>query len=156
MGSDEQVLMDISRRRIIIGLAASALLLCSGCAGFRSGSELNRAYADLNAQLKLAGTADPDQLTAIASQIRDRSVQLVSQYEDFANNYNEQASSRLIEAEKLQKLVTNYETERLRLRNQLLELQDRLHEELPADAWPEVREILNRKAQIFSTLNREG
>ena len=156
MGSDEQVLMDISRRRIIIGLAASALLLCSGCAGFRSGSELNRAYADLNAQLKLAGTADPDQLTAIASQIRDRSVQLVSQYEDFANNYNEQASSRLVEAEKLQKLVTNYETERLRLRNQLLELQDRLHEELPADAWPEVREILNRKAQIFSTLNREG
>ena len=155
MGRNQQIETELSRRNFMLGLAAAALLLSAGCARFRGGSELDKAYAELNRLLQQAGGADQDQLTSIASQIRNGTGLLLANYTDFSTRFNRMAADRSVSGGQLQQLVNNYETERLSQRNQLFELQDQLHAALPADAWPEVQQILNRKSRNLSTAHRE-
>ena len=48
----------LNRREFLIGLGAVSLMIVSGCATFRRGSELDAAFADLDAQLNRASGAD--------------------------------------------------------------------------------------------------
>ncbi len=154
MGRKQQMEIEPGRRTFILGLVAAAVLLCSGCARLRAGSELEQAYADLNARLEQAGTKDPQQLTRLAREIRNRSTELLANYNDFVRRFNQLASDRSVGTAQLQQLVADYEAERLQIRHQLLELQDQLHAALPNDAWPEVQKILNRKGRQLTSPNR--
>ena len=71
----------------------------------------------------------------------------------FITDFNGQASSRSVTMEELQKLVGNFDVDRQTLRNKLLHLQDELYAALPADAWPEVLEVLNRESEAITANN---
>ena len=56
---------NIDRRSFIISLAASALLVVSGCATLRRESEIDAAFADLEALLKASDEGDLNEVTSI-------------------------------------------------------------------------------------------
>lgn len=143
----------LNRREFLIGLGAAALMIAWGCATFRRGSELDAAFADLDALLNRASGADADQLASVAKRIRADSRRLVDAHETFLKTFNDKASTRSVTEEDLQELVADYAVHRQSLRNDLLYLQDELHAALPPDAWPDVLEVLNRKAQTISGRN---
>ena len=143
----------LNRREFLVGLGAVSLMIVSGCATFRRGSELDAAFADLDAQLDRASGADTRQLESIAKRIRARSQALIDTQETFVTAFNEKASRRSVTAEELQQLVSDYEVQRQTLRNDLLHLQDELHAALPPDVWPNVLEVLNRKSQSIAARN---
>jgi len=143
----------LNRRGFIIGLGASALMLISGCATSRNSSEMDTAFADLEVLLNQSGGSNTEQLASIARRIRDQSREFLNVNRTFITAFNAQASTRSATREELQKLVDNYEVERQALRSKLLHLQDELHAALPADAWREVLEVLNRKAETIAAKN---
>ena len=153
MSDNHRVQSGLNRREFLIGLGAVSLLIVSGCATFRRGSELDAAFADLDAQLNRASGADTEQLASIAKRIRTQSQALLDTHETFITTFNDKASNRSVTAEQLQKLVSDYEVQRQTLRNDLLHLQDELHAALPPDVWPDVLEVLNRKSQSVAARN---
>jgi len=143
----------LNRREFLIGLSAVSLMIVSGCATLRRGSELDAAFADLDAQLNRASGVDTHQLASIAKRIRARSQTLIDTHETFVTAFNDKASNRSVTAEQLQQLVSDYEVQRQTLRNDLLHLQDELHAALPPDVWSDVLEVLNRKSQSIAARN---
>jgi hypothetical protein len=143
----------LNRRDFVIGLGASALMVISGCATSRNSSEMDTAFADLEVLLNQSSGSNTEQLASITRRIRDQSREFLSTNQTFITVFNSQASSRSVTMEELQKLVGNYEVERQALRNKLLHLQDELHAALPADAWREVLDVLNRKAGAITAIN---
>ncbi len=143
----------LNRRDFVIGLGASTLILVSGCATSRNSSAMDTAFADLEILLNQSGGSKTEQLASIARRIRDQSRGFLSANQAFVTAFNAQASNRSATREELQNLVDNYEFERQALRSKLLHLQDELHAALPADAWREVLEVLNRKAETIAAKN---
>jgi hypothetical protein len=146
----------INRRAFIIGLGASAMMVISGCATSRNSSEMDTAFANLEVLLNQSSGSNTEQLASISRRIRDQSREFLNANQAFITAFNAQASSRSATTEELQQLVNNYEVERQALRSKLLHLQDELHAALPADAWPEVLEVLNRKAETIAAKNISG
>jgi len=146
----------INRRAFLIGLGASAMMVISGCATSRNSSEMDTAFADLEVLLNQSGGSNAEQLTSIARRIRDQSREFLNANQTFITAFNAQASSRSATREELQQLVDNHEVERQALRSKLLHLQDELHAALPADAWREVLDVLNRKAETIAAKNISG
>ncbi len=143
----------INRRAFTIGLGASALMVISGCATSRNSSEMDTAFADLDVLLNQSSGSNTEQLASIAGRIRDQSREFLNANQTFITAFNGQASSRSVTMEELQKLVDDFDFDRRNLRNKLLHLQDELHAALPADTWPEVLEVLNRKAGTIAAKN---
>ena len=143
----------LNRRDFVIGLGAFTLMLISGCATSRNSSEMDTAFADLELLLNQSGGSNTEQLASIARRIRDQSREFLNVNRTFITAFNAEASNRSATREELQKLVDNYDLERQTLRNKLLHLQDELHAALPADAWPEVLEVLNRKSETITASN---
>jgi len=146
----------LNRRDFVIGLGASTLILISGCATSRNSSEMDTAFADLEVLLNQSSGSNTEQLALIARRIRDQSREFLNVNRTFITTFNAQASTRSATREELQKLVDNYEVERQTLRSKLLHLQDELHAALPADAWREVLDVLNRKAETIAAKNISG
>jgi hypothetical protein len=117
---------------------------------------MDRAFADLEVLLNQSGNYNTEQLASIARRIRVQSGEFLNVNRTFITAFNAQASTRLATREELQNLVDNYELERQALRSNLLHLQDELHAALPADAWTEVLEVLNRKAETIAAKNISG
>ena len=92
----------------------------------------------------IGGDANDD-LAAIAAKIGEQARSLVGAHEEFASDFNRQAADRDVSEDMLAQLVRDYEVDRLALRNQLLHSQDELHAAVPAEVWPDVLEVLNRK-----------
>ena len=143
----------LNRRDFIIGLGASTLMLISGCATPRNSSEMDRAFADLEILLNQSGEYNTEQLASIARRIRDQSREFLNVNRTFITAFNAQASTRSATREELQKLVDIFDVDRQTLRNKLLHLQDELYATLPADAWPDVLEVLNRKSEAITANN---
>ncbi len=146
----------LNRRDFVIGLGASTLMLISGCATSRNNSEMDTAFADLEILLNQSGGSKTEQLASIARRIRDQSREFLNVNRTFITAFNAQASTRSATREELHKLVDNYDVDRQALRSKLLHLQDELHAALPADAWREVLEVLNRKAETIAAKNISG
>jgi len=85
-------------------------------------------------------------LVAIAEKISAQSHALLETQRDFTEDFNRKAADRTVHDESLVKLVSVYEADRLTRRDTLLQTQDELHAAVPADAWPDVLEVLNRKS----------
>ena len=136
---------NIDRRSFIISLAASALLVVSGCATLRRESEIDAAFADLEALLKASDEGDLNEVTSIVERIQAGSRKLLDTHETFLAQFNEGAIDRTVSSDDLNKLVDDYLEQRKEQRDDLLHLQDDLHTALPEDTWPEVREVLNRR-----------
>jgi hypothetical protein len=143
----------LNRRDFVIGLGASTLMVISGCATSRNSSEMDTAFADLEVLLNQSGGSNTEQLASIARRIRDQSREFLNTNQTFITAFNGQASSRSVTMEELQRLVDNFDVDRQTLRNKLLQLQDELHTALPADAWPDVLEVLNRKSEAITANN---
>ena len=105
MSDDHRGQAGLNRREFLIGLGAVSLIIVSGCATLRRGSELDAAFADLDAQLNRASGVDTRQLESIAKRIRARSQALIDTQETFVTAFNDKASNRSVTAEELQKLV---------------------------------------------------
>ena len=146
----------LGRREFLIGLSAASLLLAAGCASFRTSSDLDTAFEDLDALLDRESKAHSDKLASIAERIRDQSRALVATHETFITDFNGQASNRSVTVEELQQLVADYESRRVQLRNDLLLLQDELHTALPPDVWQELLKVLNRKSQAMASKTISG
>ena len=146
----------LNRRNFVIGLGASTLILISGCATSRNSSEMDTAYADLEILLNQSGGSKTEQLASIARRIRDQSREFLYANQTFITKFNVQASSRSVTMEELQELVDNFDFDRRTRRSKLLHLQDELHAALPVDAWREVLDVLNRKAETIAAKNISG
>ena len=85
-------------------------------------------------------------MVAIAEKISAQSHALLETQRDFTEDFNRKAADRTVHDESLVKLVSVYEADRLTRRDTLLQTQDELHAAVPADAWPDVLEVLNRKS----------
>ena len=77
MNDNREEQAGLNRREFLIGLGAAALMIAWGCATFRRGSELDAAFADLDALLNQASGADTNQLVAVAKLIRAESLKMV-------------------------------------------------------------------------------
>ena len=131
----------------MIGIASAVLLVASGCAVFGRESELDKALAELESMLSGFDADNSDELAAIAAKISEQSRSLLDAQEEFASEFNRQAVDRDVSEEMLTRLVRDYEEDRVALRNQLLHSQDELHAAVPADAWPDVLEVLNKQGR---------
>jgi hypothetical protein len=149
MVDDNQSSAGINRRDFIISLAASALTLVSGCATFRRESEVDAAFADLKVLLKTAKGDDLEGIVSIAELMKSESRALLDTHETFLVQFNESATDRTVTSDDLNKLVDDYLAQRKSQRDNLLHLQDELHAALPPEIWPEVLDVLNRKAQAI-------
>ena len=142
--------LSIARRQLLIGLAGAALLVANGCAVFSRDSGLDAAHAELESLLRAIDDGANGDLTAIAARIKEQSHSLVAAHEEFEPAFNRKAADRGVSEDELTELVRAYEADRIALRNELLHSQDELHAAVPADAWPDVLEVLNEKGQVMA------
>jgi hypothetical protein len=143
----------LQRRKVLAGLGAVALLILSGCGTLRRQSELDAAFSDLDELLAQAQEPEAEQLAAIVSSIRASARLLIQNHEQFIENFNVEASKRSVSAAELEQKVVDYDRRRREHRNQLLQWQDELHEQMPPELWPEALAILNRKGQSIGSHN---
>lgn len=139
----------VTRRELLIGAAAAACLVAGGCATFRRESDLDVALADLDMLLKQMDRDDERTLVAIFEKISEESHTLLETHREFAGDFNSKAADRTVPDASLVRLVDGYEADRMTHRNTLLQIQDELHAAVPADAWPDVLEVLNRKSAVL-------
>lgn len=147
---EQESAIGITRRELLIGAAATACLVASGCATFRRGSDLDVALADLDSLLSQIDGEDDRTLVAIAEKISAESHALLETHREFAADFNRKAADRTVPDASLVKMVNDYEADRLAGRDTLLQIQDELHAAVPADAWPDVLEVLNRKSAALA------
>jgi hypothetical protein len=145
-------------RRQFLNLAAASLLLVSGCATFRSGSDLDTYQEELRRLLDDIAENYGEQLrlTSIARRIEIRSHELVAEHQEFVDTLNSLMSTRDVTEVQLMQSVDSYSGRRKWLRNDLLQLQDELHNALAPDEWAEVITILNRTGQAVARSSVSG
>ena len=99
---------------------------------------------------------DDSRLVGLADKIARQSRSLMETHEEFESEFNRLATDRETADDKLLQLVREYDVARLRPRNELLHSQDELRAAVPADAWPDVLEILNRKQRARAPGRAQG
>jgi len=139
-----------TRRRALSALAAAAVITMLGCARFPSGVGLDRMISDLDAALAKAPNGAAPNLTAISHQIQSDARALITSQEAFSTEFDHLSEDPDVSDDTLFRLVSEYEKERRVRRDKLLNLQDQLHEAVPEDLWPDLQEILARKARLIS------
>jgi ElaB/YqjD/DUF883 family membrane-anchored ribosome-binding protein len=150
LGGALQSYAGMTRREFMICVAASALLVASGCATFRRGSEVDAALGELESLLSQFGDADEEELMAIAERIGHNVRALLDKHERFGEEFNARARDRSVSDESLQELANDYEAGRVMLRNELLRVDQELFAALPVDANADVLELLNRKSRMLA------
>jgi len=140
----------MTRRELMICIAASASLVASGCATFRRDSEVDAALGELENLLSQIDDGDEEELVAAAERIGQNVRALLDKHERFGEEFNARAKDRSVSNESLQELVSDYEAGRVVLRNELLRADQELFAALPVDAKADVLELLNRKSRILA------
>lgn len=144
----------IDRRDALrISLAASALLLITGCSVFRkSGSDLDNAFTALRETLdEIATDADQqERLIAIAGQIETACRALTNEHDAFVEQFEGDARLRDTNSSALEQVVEGFAERRTKHRNQLLVLQDELRGELTEQEWSTAVEALNQTQEAYT------
>ena len=132
-------------RREFLNLAVASMVLVSGCATFRGGSDLDAYQDELRQLLEDIAENHGEQLrlASIARRIEIRSNELVAEHQEFVGTINSLMSTRDVTEEQLGQSVDSYSSRRKWLRDDLLQLQDELHNALGPDEWEEVISLLN-------------
>ena len=141
---------NLDRRQLLVGMVSASFVITSGCAGFRRPSELEAAAEDLEAIISALRAANETELLTLAETIKKQSSELQQAHIEFADLFNEAAAELATSDATLETLVADYEVRRKQSRRKLLAAQDRLHTEVPEDAWPDILRVLNRKAQAVA------
>jgi len=139
-----------TRRQALSALAAAAVVTLLGCARFPSGNGLDRMVSDLDAALAKAPDDAAPGLIAISHQIQSQARALITSQEGFSTEFDRLSEDPNVSDDTLLRLVATYENERRTKRDNLLDLQDQLHASVSKDLWPDVQEILARKARLIS------
>ena len=128
-------------------LAGTAFLASSGCAAFRSKSEIDAAFADLEALLEAGNQSDA---VEIAKRMKVGSYALLETHESFVTQFDSSARNRGVAASDLHAIVDDYLASRKSQRDEILRMQDELHAAIPASAWQEIHEVLTRKVDAVA------
>lgn len=147
---ESEMVLGMTRRELMIYIAASALLVASGCATFQRDSEVDAALDELESLLSQIDDADEEELIAAADRIGQKVRALLDKHERFGEEFNTRARDRSVSDESLQELVSDYEAGRVVLRNELLRADQELFAALPVDAKDDVVELLNRKSRMLA------
>jgi hypothetical protein len=150
LGGALQNYAGMTRRELMICIAASALMIASGCATFRRDSEVDAALGELESLLSQIDDADEEKLMAIAERIGQDVHALLHKHERFGEEFNARARDRSVADESLQELVSEYEAGRVVLRNDLLLADEELFAALPVESKADVLELLNRKSRMLA------
>lgn len=142
--------MQMNRRNFLVMVTASSLLLVTACATFRRESEIDAAFADLEALLKSAGGKDANEVLDIARRMKTESAALLDTHKTFLTAFDEQAVDRDVSAKELDTLVDGYLKSRKTQRDGLLHMQVELQAAVPAEAWPDIQSVLNRKSRAIA------
>ena len=145
-------------RREFLNLAVASMVLVSGCATFRGGSDLETYQDELRQLLDdlAENHGERVRLMSIARRIEIRSNELVAEHQEFVDTINSLMNVRDVTEVQLRQSVDNYSGRRGWLRNDLLQLQDELHNELAPDEWAEVITILNRTGRAVARSSFSG
>jgi hypothetical protein len=139
-------------RRQALKLATASVLLVTGCATFRQGSDLDAAMSDLDGLLdETAGNGEQVWLASIARRIKIRAQDLVAEHREFVDSFDRLLREYSVTEVQLNQLIKAYARRRKWLRNDLLRLQDELHASLTPDEWAEVVQVLNRTGKAVAT-----
>lgn len=138
-------------RRQALKLAAASVLLISGCATFRQGSDLDAAMSDLDGTLdEITGNGKQVWLASIARRIGIRARDLVAEHQEFVDSFDRLLSERDVTEAQLKQIIEAHVKHREWLRNDLLRLQDELHASMTPDDWAEVVQVLNRAGKAVA------
>ncbi len=145
-------------RRQLVGLAAASLLVVTGCSTFRRSSDLEKQRDKLKNLLDEIAENHGEQvrLASIARRIEIRARELVSESQEFIGSFDSLMSTRDVTEAQLRWAINSYSGRRKWLRNDLLQLQDELHQSLEPDEWAEVVEILNHSSHSLATSSFTG
>ncbi len=104
-----------------------------------------RALKDLNASLDaLEPGAKRARIAAIAGRIEKQARELVTEPRDFVERFDQLLRERDMPEAQLAETIDAHSDRRIALRDDLLLLQQELHDALSPGEWNEVVEILNR------------
>ena len=136
---------DLNRRQLL-RLAVASLAVLAGCATARRHSSLDGYHEELRQLLEgfARGPGNETDLASIARRIEMRSAELVAEQQEFYDTLDRQLKAREVTQETLEQTIEGYSSRRALLRNDLLALQDELHEALGAEEWRQALEVLNR------------
>jgi hypothetical protein len=128
------------------------MLVISGCANLRRGSDLDAYQMELRDLLEGMADDDADEvaLLSVAQRISIRSRDLVAEHQEFAASFAALMSERDATEEQLADMVGRHQDRRQWLRDDLLRLQDELRAQIGPDDWADVSAVLNRKAPAVS------
>ena len=132
-------------RRQLLKLAISSALLLSGCAGMQSRSDLDTAIRDLGTVLgEIEASGTQQELTSIAHRIKDRARELAAEHQAFVDNFDRMLSDYESSGTQLVNLIDAYGGRRKLLRDDLLHLQQALHDAMTPEDWARVVRVLNQ------------
>ena len=141
----------MNRRDFLVCIVSVAAL--SGCGLLPSrASEIDRLFDELDALVANLPVQQRENLESLADSLHKKSSQLLADHQDFLENFNDSASDRTVSGEELEDLYEAYESQRVAQRNDILRLQDDLHAAVPAEAWTDIRDVLNRKGALVGSL----
>ena len=139
-------------RRQVLKLGVAAVLLVSGCATFRRESDLDGALGDLDQALaELEPDAKRARVVSIAERIETRARELVAEHRDFVDRFDQLLGEHDVPEAQLTEMIDARSGRRITLRNDLLLLQQELHDALSPGEWNEVVEILNRTGRAVGS-----
>ena len=134
-------------------MLASALALAGGCNTLFPESPEDASLADLQRLLEEAGEGElQDLCQAIADGTRD----MLAAQTTFLRRFNRSASDTTVDSETLTGMVDRNLTEIRKHRGTLLRLQDELCDRIPAEQWPEIRDLLIATGQVLLEGDRQG
>ena len=132
-------------RRQLLKLAVSSALLLSGCAGMQNRSDLDAAISDLGTVLdEIEANGAQHELTSIAQRINDRTRELATEHQTFVDNFDRMLSDYESSEPQLMRLIDTYGKRRRLLRDDLLHLQQALHDAMTPEDWARVVRVLNQ------------
>ena len=140
------------RRRQLLSLSASALLLAStvpGCALFDSTTDFDIAVEALEEQLQLVAEdqAEADAFMADASAIVDQTRRMRRSHERFLSRLDRGLRDWNVDEDELLTRIRDYDAVYRQNLGELLRLQQQLREQLTADEWQQIAAALNTTAE---------
>ncbi len=144
--SKQSLTHPLLRRDVLRAMGVVTAALVTGCAHLRQEPALDAALAALREEL---ADSDRDDVAMLCDQIGSTARAMLDTHDRFLRRFNAQASDASTDASTLLRLTGNYQTGITAQRNQLLSLQDKLHDAIPAEQWPAVRKHLLATGQQF-------
>ena len=136
------------RRRRLIRLAVTALVLAPGCALLNPRTEFESAVDDLSQELEAVADneAQDVQLQALATRIVEQAQVLSRSHSRFTRNFKRDLADASVGPEDLLAAIDAYDRQYQSDLVALLTLQDQLHQALQPEEWRQVAAALNQTA----------